>query len=214
MGIGLRLPRSAALLLTLLFFWPWASGAALAHSFRVALVAQSGPDSEAVLTSAYRGFRLATRERDGHANEDSDGHLGGLDVYIAMVELSAEAAATGRVPAGAFSSGAGAPDIVVVIGSPAELVSLRAAGDGNAVLLEPGKIPDAEAWRQAPTLNGAAGSFQERFADAYGIAPDDWAAQGYDAARRIDLAVRPLGGVADRAALSRSLAATRGGIRW
>ncbi|MEQ8357747.1 MAG: hypothetical protein RH942_19590 [Kiloniellaceae bacterium] len=211
MDVTFRLSRLAALLLTLLCFGPWASGVALAHSFRVALVAPGGPDSDAVLASAYRGFRLATRERDGHANEESDGHLGGLDVYIGMVEFSAEAAAA-RTPGGEV--GAAAPDIVVAIGVPAELAPLRAAGGGDAVLLEPGKVPNAAAWRQEPTLGGAAGSFQQRFSDAYGSAPDGWAAQGYDAARRIDLAIRPLGGVADRAALTRGLAATQGGIRW
>ena len=61
---------------------------AFAHYFNVLLV------GEAIGTSgAYDGFRMATRERDGHANEESDGHLGGLDSYIFTTDSLAESPA-------------------------------------------------------------------------------------------------------------------------
>ena len=44
--------------------------------------------------------------------------------------------------------------------------------------------------------------------------PDQSAIEGYNAARRIDLAVRTLGGVDDRRALIEALAATKDGIDW
>jgi len=35
---------------------------------------------------ALDGFLLATSERDAHPDEESDGHLGGLDVYILKID--------------------------------------------------------------------------------------------------------------------------------
>ena len=55
---------------------------AKAHSFGVALVTQAAVVSGVPDQEIRRGFMLATRERDSHANETSDGHLGGLDVYV------------------------------------------------------------------------------------------------------------------------------------
>ncbi len=57
------------------------SGTVLAHSFTAALLVV-GQDREASLAEARRGFLLAADERDGHANETSDGHLGGVDVQV------------------------------------------------------------------------------------------------------------------------------------
>jgi outer membrane PBP1 activator LpoA protein len=60
--------------------------AANAHSFNVALlVGQSGPAASEG-DQIRDGFLLATRERDSHPDEESDGHLGGLDVYFFVVE--------------------------------------------------------------------------------------------------------------------------------
>jgi hypothetical protein len=61
-----------------------------AHSFRLGLAAPfSGPQA-AIGQQALDGLMLATRERDGHPDESSDGHLGGLDSYLLPLD-SAEA---------------------------------------------------------------------------------------------------------------------------
>ncbi len=57
----------------------------------------------------------------------------------------------------------------------------------------------------------ASGLFATRFQSAFGTPPDQSAAEGYYAARRIDLAVRTLGDVDDRCALIAALAATNEG---
>ena len=61
--------------------WIGMSGVASAHSSTAALLVV-GEDREASLAEAVRGFLLAADERDGHANETSDGHLGGVDVHV------------------------------------------------------------------------------------------------------------------------------------
>ena len=75
---GLTLFRSPVLVAAL---WMGMSGIASAHSFTAALLVV-GEDREASLAEAVRGFLLAADERDGHANETSDGHLGGVDVHV------------------------------------------------------------------------------------------------------------------------------------
>ncbi|HSG95807.1 MAG TPA: hypothetical protein VLA28_09815, partial [Afifellaceae bacterium] len=61
-------------------------GAAYAHSFNVALLVGSSGPAAGEDEQVRDGFLLATRERDSHPDEESDGHLGGLDVYLLMVE--------------------------------------------------------------------------------------------------------------------------------
>ncbi len=61
---------------------------ALAHSFRMALLLPLTGADAAVGRQAVKGFLLATRERDGHPDETSDGHLGGLDVYVLVIDTN------------------------------------------------------------------------------------------------------------------------------
>ncbi len=59
-----------------------------AHSFRLALLLpETGPDRQ-LARQALDGLLLATRERDAHEGETSDGHLGGLDVHISVVDTA------------------------------------------------------------------------------------------------------------------------------
>ena len=171
---------------------------AQAHSFSLALVSgeTSGPER---LEAAIRGVLLASDERDGHSDETSDGHLGGLDVYLSVFPAPAA-------------------------GSIAGLKNVAQSGFDIAIELEPGAIgatfaPDPRAVVIGPgTSDGvpqaAMARFARAFQSAYGVAPDSAARAGYNAARRIDLAVRALGGVGDRAALTRALAASEAGLDW
>ncbi len=158
--------------------------AAQAHSFSLAVVA-SGEHAATQLNSAVMGILLATNERDGHADETSDGHLGGLDVFV--VPLPAYAAETIQ---GLKRVSQRSIDIAVLIGPEAQTGQELVKLDPQTVVILPGVI------NTSPTE--ASATFATRFQKAYGTAPDQWAAQGYNAAQRIDLAVRPLGGVDDR----------------
>ncbi len=135
-------------------------GAASAHAFNVLLVGENVKGS-----GAYDGFRLATRERDGHAAEESDGHLGGLDSYI-FIAAPGEA-----VP----------PDTDILV--------LLDAGDMPEVIVQ--KQIDSMALR--PSIAWAAVialDFQRRYLEAYGVEAGPDARKGYYAAQLIDRFVR------------------------
>lgn len=170
---------------------------AAAHEFTAALLV-TGENREARLAEAVNGFLLAADERDGHPGETSDGHLGGVDVQL--LPLPAEAAGqvvglvgTPRTPA----------DVLVVIG-PEPDASPAFAG----VVLRPGVLPDGWA------AENDASSFAARYQSTYGNPPTEAAALGYNVARRLDIAIRPLDGVAPAAALEAALAETASGIDW
>ena len=57
-------------------------------------------------------------------------------------------------------------------------------------------------------------SFVARYQRAYGTAPGVLAATGYHAARRLDVAIRPLDGVIPRAALEDAWRSTESGLPW
>ncbi|MGR3523929.1 MAG: hypothetical protein ACU0FT_14370 [Paracoccus sp. (in: a-proteobacteria)] len=180
-----------------------APGAAKAHSFIVALDATSAQPMP--LTSAIRGMRLAASERDSHNGETSDGHLGGIDLFIRPLPPEAAEGITwlkGAPPEAAT--------IVVDFGKP-DSAAARLSND-NAVVIGPGALPADTTWSaMAPA---AADGFTARYRAAYGTDPDRQAAQGYNAARRIDRALRDQGGVEDREGLQRALDRTAEGTDW
>ena len=174
-------------------------GGAKAHSFNVALVMALIEHSDANIRQVHDGFLLATGERDSHPDEESDGHLGGLDVYLFPVDLKRESLAGVRALLHREQI-----DILAVIGPDGAAEQIRALVAGSkTVLLAPGRLSSA------PTE-----AFAKAFQAAFGYAPARPAAEGYNAARRIDAAVRPLGGVGDSAALRRALDETRDGLDW
>ncbi len=59
---------------------------AAAHRFNVAFVAPASGPMALPGKQARDGFMLATTERDAHPAQESDGHLGGLDVYVKLVD--------------------------------------------------------------------------------------------------------------------------------
>jgi hypothetical protein len=161
--------------------------AAWAHSFNVVMVV---PDdlAQGARNDMAAAFLVASEERDGHANEESDGHLGGLDVYITLATVSDRA----RIDAAD-------PDIL----------ALPLAGDarsGDAVVLGAMAADSSEATEFLSRPAGAGfAPFAARFSDRAGRAPGAEATAAYLAARRIDLAVRALESVDDRAELANLL---------
>lgn len=198
---GIRGARLRALALATAML---AAGPAAAHEFTAGILSV-GEGGEARLAEAVRGFLLAADERDGHAGETSDGHLGGVDVNI--LPLPAEAAAgvdklNGRPDA--------TPHVTVVIGPEKEAAAAMAEASANGAVLRPGTLPARSLWAEAT----AADSFAARYRSAYGTAPTEAAAEGYNAARRLEQAIRPLDGTEPRAELASALAKTEAGIDW
>lgn len=179
-----------------------AAGAARAHEFTAAILAV-GEGREARLAEAVKGFLLAADERDGHAAETSDGHLGGVDVQV--LPLPPEAA--GRVE-GLVGAPQEPPGVVVVIGPEAETAEALAAVGPESIGLRTGTLPPGWAEAAGPE------SFAARYRRAWGDAPTGAAAEGYNAARRLDAAIRPHDGLAPRAAVAAALAASEGGLEW
>lgn len=174
-------------------------GGAKAHSFNVGLVIALSEQSDANIRQALDGFLLATRERDSHPDTVSDGHLGGLDVYLFPVDLKRESLAGVQALMQREQI-----DILAVIGPDDAAEQFRPLVAGSkTVLLTPGRLA-------SPPTQAFANAFQT----AFGYAPAMPAAEAYNAARRIDAAVRPLDGVGDSAALRRALDHTRDGLDW
>lgn len=153
------------------------AGPVAAHEFSVLLVTPAGVTSAAI----YNAFRLASRERDGHADELSDGHLGGLDVYIGQADHGADLK-TALIE--------NTLDVVVLLETPGPTL-VQSFQDTDAVLVEVAAI--TEKMKQDFLLD-----FTPRYQIEFGTAPLAEALQSYVAARLIDLAVRPRDGVADR----------------
>lgn len=180
--------------------------AAQAHEFVVAIRA-IGNERDLILADALRGFLLATKERDGHPEETSNGHLGGLDVYI--IPQTAEGVIHFPILKQAPND---RPDIIVVIGaSDAAGAALKIAGK-ESTSMRPGVLHSENLWRGKEPSDSV--GFSVRYNSAYQQPASKWAAEGYNAARRIDAAVRLFGSIDDSAALERALAATVGGFRW
>lgn len=137
-----------------------AATTANAHSFNVAIVGENVMGS-----GAYNGFRLATRERDGHAAEESDGHLGGLDSFIFTIAPGED------LP----------PDMDILV--------LLDAGRAPEIIVQK-QIDSMElrpsiAWAAVIALD-----FQQRYLNAYGTEAGPSARKGYYAAQLIERFVR------------------------
>lgn len=182
--------------------WMALSGNALAHSFTAALIV-ADDNREASLAEVVRGFLLAADEQDGHANETSDGHLGGVDVHVLPLPQDAAGLVEGLI---------GTPtepaDVVVVLGpQSAASEAAREYQSTSTVLLQ---VVLPVGWDSDEGTD----SFVARYQRAYGTAPGVLAATGYHAARRLDVAIRPLDGVIPRAALEDAWRSTESGLPW
>jgi ABC-type branched-subunit amino acid transport system substrate-binding protein len=175
---------------------------ALAHSFNAVLVLPLSGGAAEQGRQFRHGFMLATAERDSHPDQESDGHLGGLDVYVRVVDADADALES-RLAA------QGKADIAAVFGEKSTRTRVRSwLGGTQTLLLPPGQTPFAD-----PGL-AAVARFTAAYRKAYDERPTPAAAQGYNAARRIAKAVRAQGGIGDSAALRRVFRETARGFTW
>ena len=200
----MKICQGVSFLLTIFLLGSISFNPAYAHRFYVALVI---PFSNAVADQGrqYRqGFMLATTERDSHPDEESDGHLGGLDVYVSVIDSQGDI----RTEIERIVS-QGRIDIVVAIGSEKTLSLVGNLLDGgNIALLAPGQTPFSQSDMPAVV------AFTAAFENQYGGRPSAQAAHGYNAARRIDVAVRTQGGADDTDELVRIFKRTESGFNW
>ncbi|MES2915828.1 MAG: hypothetical protein V4753_11980 [Pseudomonadota bacterium] len=159
----------------------------LAHEFSLLLLAPAAA-SQTEMDDMQAAFLIASAERDSHANETSEGHLGGLDVQMTLARI-------GEVAAGE------AADVVVAPFAPADDAQVAAlAAPGDAVIVDAGVLAGI-----TPEERSDLAPFAERFQAATGRAADPAALGVYQAARVVDLAVRSVDSVADRAGLRQAL---------
>jgi hypothetical protein len=176
------LPFSFALILSAVIASP-----GLAHEFSLLLLAPAAA-SQTEMDDMQAAFLIASAERDSHANETSEGHLGGLDVQLTLARIGE--AAAGEVPDFVVAPFAAAND--------AQVAALAAPGDAVIV--------DAEVLAGiTPEERSDLAPFAERFQAGTGRAPDTAALGVYQAARVVDLAVRSVDSVGDRDGLRRAL---------
>ena len=164
------------------------AGVANAHSFNVTLIAPAGDQAVAM-----QAFLLASGERDGHAAEESDGHLGGLDVYVSVVENGGDFVSL------ANEVMATEPDIVVTLGALAQNSNFSDQFSDPGLWLLPLRAVSPKAEQEF--LQSGPVPFADRFLEQTGKAADTIAILTYVAARLIDLSVRPQDGVGDLAAM-------------
>ncbi len=191
-------PAKATYLLLSVFGVLSAAAAARAHQFEMFLIVPHSVEAAVEGRDMRDGFMLATRERDSHADEVSDGHLGGLDVFVTVIDADKSADIVHRVRQSGI-------DIVAVLVSEDRRPSIKARLEGSdAAVLLPGRTPFTQG--DSPAVL----AFIAAFAREYVRKPTAQAAQGYNAARRIDVAVRAQGGTDDRSLLRQSFSETEG----
>lgn len=182
-------------------------GALWAHSFDIAVVAPySGPLVQ-VGERLWQGMRVATREADGHANETSDGHLGGVDSNLLRVDSDGGAR---RLAQRLRELGARQGVVIAVLGPEQPgLVGVFPRGVPRIVVLtgpaEGATSPDV--FLPEVVEGEVQARFTARYRQHYGEPPDDAAAGGYAAARLIAAAMDALDGdLSDPAEVRQSFA--------
>ena len=156
-----------------------------AHSFNLVFIA---PFSNMSGQSTLNGFLLATREQDSHENEESDGHLGGLDSYIFRVDsMKGEVALLNQLentirksePLFAVGLDLNTATLNMLESNGVAVVDPMSSGFWEPLTLDPGQLK---------LINGE--DFASAFRLAYGHAPDLQAMHGYLAARIVATVVR------------------------
>ena len=179
-------------------------GAAPAHEFSLGVHA-SGEDARARVVSAVRGALLAADERDGHPDETSDGHLGGVDVHIVPLPEGRPLALPELV-----NAHQGKLDLLLLLDSVTAAGTALPGVTDQTIVLGPRELPGAADWPRSRAAEG----FVARYRDAWATEPDVSAAQGYNAARRIDDAIRPHDGLEQTKAIRDALAHNGAAVDW
>lgn len=161
-------------------------GSVYAHGFTVALIAPSSGTNMEIGEHVRDGFLRATRERDSHPNEESDGHLGGLDVYLILIDGALE-------PKGVFTAvqtllRAQRVEFIAAV-SLSRTEELRQIVAGTKTLLI---APSRNFMSNDNPINSGRESsgFTNEFQRDFGYKPSRHSVLGYNIARLIDEAIR------------------------
>ena len=187
------------------------AGEARAHGFNIGFVAPlSGPTAHQG-RQALDGFLFATRERDGHAFEEADGHLGGLDSYVIRIDTGRGLEAVRRQLGELIQDGG-----VFFLTGVSVSGTLAASGvvldPGQAIFIDVANSPVYRSAAKAPEslVTKDKVPFPAAFRDANGSDAGANAVTGYIAARFIDAAVSAVeGDFSRRGAMDRALEQAR-----
>ena len=162
------------------------SGSVYAHSFTVALIAPSSGTNMEIGGHVRDGFLRATRERDSHPDEESDGHLGGFDVYLVLIDGALEP--RGVLTAVEMLLQAQRVEFIAVV-SPTRTEELRRIVAGTKTLLI--ELSRNFVSKDMPIFSDRDSSvFESEFQRDFGYRPSRHAILGYNIARLIDAAIR------------------------
>lgn len=162
------------------------AGEAGAHSFQVGFLAPVPSAQTGPVRQALDGFMLATTERDSHPDEHSDGHLGGLDVYVRLIDTAQDLELTRRSVAQLVQQEK--VEVLTGVMTPAEVQIIRKTLAGTPTVL---LAVDESRFTSEEHTNAV---FAAAFQAAYGYTPSRAAHEGYCIATTIDRAVRALAG--------------------
>jgi ABC-type branched-subunit amino acid transport system substrate-binding protein len=164
-----------------------------AHSFSLGfIIPMSGSQFESG-QQALDGFMLATTEEDAHADETSDGHLGGLVSHVLKLDSGAQS----TVMLQRLEDLVQTKEPIFVSGlftaETAELIA-QSLNRGATVFFDPAESAMWQIALNSPdalkSMNGD--SFSARFQNRYGYLPTFESMRGYIAARLIAATVRSL----------------------
>lgn len=165
-----------------------------AHSFDIAVIAPFSSEKAIEGQALWNGMRVATRERDGHDSETSDGHLGGVDSQLLKFDSVGD---KNRLLTGLTKIGADQGFIIAVLNNNNyELISMIPEDIPHIVIIhnQDSNIQNANIIAPSMIEGNAKHLFQNSYVDQYQQTPDDSALAGYTAARLIDAAIRQTDG--------------------
>lgn len=197
--------RNIALILASVLLSVSFAGNAISHEFGVALIISTEKEQG---KQFLEGFLLATAERDSHPNEESDGHLGGLDVYVTIIDPTGMNTETGKQKLIDLLKDESISIIVTDEAGSIPVAFMREIANYPVAILNRGKMQFAN------KQNSGVVAFYENFEKRYAKSPSPDAARGYNAARRIDFAVRPLDSTDETDLLTRSFSQTSNMFEW
>lgn len=197
--------RKLTLILTSVLLSSIYAGNAMSHEFGVALVISANKEQG---KQFIEGFLLATAERDSHPNEESDGHLGGLDVYVTIFDPISINTDTGKQ---ILIDSIKEKNISIVVTDEAGSIPVDVMGE---IANHPVAILNRGKMQFTNKQNSGVAAFYENFEKRYAKNPSSNAARGYNAARRIDFAVRPLDSTNETDLLIRSFSQTSNMFEW
>ena len=162
-----------------------------AHVFDIAIISTYSGTQASEGQSLWQGMRVATREADGHPDETSDGHLGGVDSNLLRVDSTRGATSiSDSIRKIAAQQGTA----IVVLDNRFQDLDKQLSAAASIVILtrsQAGALP-ANVILPTQLSDSRLKQFSVQYRQQYGLAPDSAARAGYISARLIAKAMRRL----------------------